>query len=387
MQAARSGFLIFADNRLGSTGISGTCFCGIVLAIHLIQWHERMAFIRRFALILSLALSASAGGAQSQNSPSAAADSATPTKTLASPPVTGSEATPPQPLFDFRQSDIKFSLEALMNTLRDQRHEGWVLAAYPDPNTHRPLIGAGFSLDVPAREHPQTDPLNPHQFFEPSSAQLWQTAGLDPALLQKILDRFNRDVNTWSTKQYRRMIRTHALPPELTEEEATSLLRISTIQAVYNARAYCRNFDQLTGPQQMALSQLVFQMGVNLEEFEQFLSAINGDGVQTISQTMSLTSGQPPTDSDHWKAVQATLMDSQWAHRYSGRASTVIAMFDPGYLDDPGGAERRVEAVLRPPSNRRHRQQSAHMVRTGSHRALTAKSPGKQNAARKRKAA
>ena len=50
-------------------------------------------------------------------------------------------------------------------------------------------------------------------------------------------------------------------------------------------RAYCRVFDQLTASQQMALSQLVFQMGVNLEEFTQFLSAINdsancGDSIQ-----------------------------------------------------------------------------------------------------------
>ena len=267
-----------------------------------------------------------------------------------------------------------------MSTLRDQKHEGWVLAAYPDPNTHRPLIGAGFSLDLPSRDHLQNDPLNPHQFIEPSSAQLWQAAGLDSAQLQNILDRFNRDASRWSTKQYRRKIRMHALTPELTEAEATSLLRISTIQAVYNARAYCRNFDQLTGPQQMALSQLVFQMGVNLEEFVQFLSAINGDGLQTIS----LVADSPPSDADQWKAVQATLMDSQWARRYSGRASTVIAMFDPRYTDDPSGAERRVEAVLHPPS-KRHHQQPAHMLRTSSHKSAPGKSSAKQAPARKRK--
>src|SRR5690348_13319737 len=43
-----------------------------------------------------------------------------------------------QPLLDFKESDIKFSLQAMMNTLRDNRHEGWVLAAYPDPKTSRP---------------------------------------------------------------------------------------------------------------------------------------------------------------------------------------------------------------------------------------------------------
>jgi hypothetical protein len=335
-----------------------------------------MALTKRFALVMALGLIATACEVQSQTSPPA------PPSESAAPPA-ALTAPAPQPLFDLKDSDIKFRIESLMNTLRDQRHEGWVLAAYPDPNTHRPLIGAGFSLDVPAREHTQSDPLNTHQFLEPSSAQLWDAAGLDPALLAKILNRFDRDVNTWTMKQYRRKIRAHALAPELTEEEATRLLRISTIQAVYNARAYCRNFDMLTGAQQMALSQLVYQMGVNLEEFSQFLGAINGDSVQPVS----LDTSAQWTDSDHWKAVQATLMDSQWARRYSGRASSVIAMFDPNYLDDPRGAQQRVEVVLHPPKRHR-RQQSAHMVRTGSHHTPAGKSSGKQtSAARKRKAA
>jgi len=278
-------------------------------------------------------------------------------------------------LFEFKDSDIKFHLQTLMDILRDQRHEGWVLAAYPDPNTHRPLIGAGFSLDVPATEHPQLDPLNPHPFLEPSSAQLWQGAGLDPALLQKILDRFNHDSSIWTTRQYRRKIRMHALTPELTEEEATRLLRISTVQAVYNARAYCRSFDQLTGPQQMALSQLVFQMGVNLEEFVQFLGAINGDSVQTVSMNASSIS---PDDTERWRAVQTTLIDSQWARRYRGRASTVIAMFDPGYLDNPSGAERRVNAVLHPAPKHRRSQHQTRVIRTASSRGSASKVAGKQ---------
>ena len=339
-----------------------------------------------FALLITLALAAPGCGAQNQTSPAAPTQLVQPLQRsgeLAAtiPTTEAPTAVSVQPLLDFSEADVKFSLQSLMSTLRDQRHEGWVLAAYPDPNTHHALIGAGFSLDVPAREHPQTDPLNPHQFVEPSSAQLWQAAGLDPALLQQILARFNRDASTWTTRQYRRKIRMHALAPELTEEEAARLLRISAIQAVYNARAYCRNFDQLTGPQQMALSQLVFQMGVNLEEFAQFLSAMNGDGYEPVS----LDTGVQATESDHWKYVQATLMDSQWAHRYSGRASTVIAMFDPHYLDDPSGAERRVEAVLHPPKHRRTRP-SAHMVRTGSHKAPAAR-PSSRQSARKRKTA
>jgi len=310
------------------------------------------------------------------------------------PPAVDTEVSAPAPLFDFNDSDIKFNLQTLMNILRDERHEGWVLAAYPDPNTHRPLIGAGFSLDVPATEHPQLDPLNPHPFLEPSSAQLWQAAGLDPALLQKILDRFTHDANLWTTRQYRRKIRMHALEPELTEEEATKLLRISAIQAVYNAKAYCRNFDQLTGPQQMALSQLVFQMGVNLEEFVQFLGAINGDAIHgdgipgVVIQNVSLNNSSAGTDTDHWRAVQTTLIESQWARRYRGRASTVIAMFDPEYLDDPSGAERRVNAVLHPPSKHRRSRHQARVVRTASSKTPNGKTAGRHaGAARKRASA
>src|SRR5271170_4785667 len=98
-----------------------------------------------------------------------------------------------QPLMEFRDTDIQFNLLKLMSVLRDRNHEDWVLAAYPDPNTGRPLIGAGFSLDVAATDHPQYDPLNPNQFLEPSSAQLWQAAGLDPERLQQILEDFSRN--------------------------------------------------------------------------------------------------------------------------------------------------------------------------------------------------
>src|ERR1700758_4324516 len=137
-----------------------------------------------------------------------------------------SPASPLQPLLDFKDSDIKFNLQSLMNTLRDNRHEGWVLAAYPDPKTSRPLIGAGFSLDVPAREHPQRDPLNPHPFLEPSSAELWQAAGLDNEELQSILDQFDRQLEVWKKKKYRKKIRAHELWPQISEQEATKLLRI-----------------------------------------------------------------------------------------------------------------------------------------------------------------
>ena len=373
--------------------------CGLRAWSGIAVWglrEEGMAFTKQCVLGAALAFAVAAVcSAQGQTSPAALPAAAsvpppTPAATVSPAPITvGSTASvalptaePLAPLIDFKESEIKFSLQSLMDTLRDSQHEGWVLAAYPDPNTHRPLIGAGFSLDVPATDHPQIDLLNPHPFLEPSSAQLWQAAGLDPALLQQILSRFDRDMDAWTTRQYRRRIRMHALTPELTEEEATRLLRISAIQAIYNAKAYCRYFDQLSGPQQMALSQLVFQMGVNLEEFEQFLTTIN---TGPVLRDASLTSSAE-ADPEYWKTVQATLMNSQWARRYSERASTVIAMFDPNYLDDPREAERRVDAVLRPPARHRRRHQSAHMVRTSSSKRRGGKSAaGHTSAARKRR--
>lgn len=232
-----------------------------------------------------------------------------------------------------------------MSILRDHQHEGWVLAAYPDPKTSRPLIGAGFSLDVVATEHVQRDSLNPHPFLEPSSAQLWQAAGLSPDQLQAILQQFDRNLKQWKQKKYRKKVRAKALTPQVTEEQATALLRISTIQAVENARAYCRNFDQLSASQQMALSQLVFQMGVNLEQFQHFLSQLNGDAPHDLALTLS----EPETPGPHWQSVQRALIDSQWATHYTTRATTVIAMFDPDYSQDPAAAVRRVAVALPPP--------------------------------------
>ena len=103
-----------------------------------------------------------------------------------------------------------------------------------------------------------------------------------------ILEQFDRNLAKWNKKGYRKKIKTHQLKPQLTETEATHLLRVSATQAVHNAKAYCRNFDELTAAQQMALSQLVFQMGVNLEEFVQFLAALNGN---PVLQDVALTEG------------------------------------------------------------------------------------------------
>jgi GH24 family phage-related lysozyme (muramidase) len=295
-------------------------------------------------------------------------------------PTASQPADGTQQLLGFKDSEIKFSLPALMEILRDHQHEGWVLAAYPDPNTRRPLIGAGFSLDVQAVDHPQRDPLNPHPFVEPSSAQLWQAAGLSSDRLQQILDQFDHDANAWTAKQYRRKVIRHKLTPQLTDEEATQLLRISAIQAVYNAKAYCRCFDRLTAPQQMALSQLVFQMGTNLEQFVSFLGALNDeDGSRELPQL----NGFMETGAQHWQTVQSTLIDSQWARRYSIRASTVIAMFDPDYNRQPGAAEQRVEAALRPPAPVHTKARNAATLHMASYHKHPAKAHSKKTIKRK----
>src|SRR5580698_1510211 len=190
-------------------------------------------------------------------------------------PVAASTPTPTavQQLLAFKDSDIKFNLRDLMEILRDRRHEGWVLAAYPDPKTGHPLIGAGFSLDLPERAHPQPDQLNPHAFIEPSSAELWQAAGLDSDRLQSILDQFDNRAASWSKRTFRRKI--NSLAPQISDDDANQLLRVAAIQAAINAKGYCRAFDSLTASQQMALSQLVYQMGVNLQHFSQFLDLMN----------------------------------------------------------------------------------------------------------------
>ena len=294
---------------------------------------------------------------------------------------------------EFKDTDVRFDMNELVDILRDRRHEGWVLAAYPDPRTAQPLIGAGFSLDLPEREHPQLDANNPHPFLEPSSADLWQAAGFDPARLDDILKVFYERRHTWSKRTWRKKL--FSLPAQISDDDAVQLVRVGAIQAVYNAKAYCRNFDQLNGPQQMAMAQLVYQMGVNLEHFNAFLTTINpgpaprgqqvvsadaGAGVQaaadspmlgqamedaTAAGTPAITGqiGQIDQSPEYWLGVQQSLMGSQWAHKYRTRAISVIAMLDPAYSDDPTAAEKRVGAVLRPAVVHRHRARHAAAAR------------------------
>ena len=319
-------------------------------------------------------LAISAGG----QSPAATTDSVSATSgtTLSAAPVStdaqlaASAAPTVQQLLESAATGAKFDVRDLMDTLRDHRHEGWVLAAYPDPKTAQPLIGAGVSLDLPASPHPPPDPLNPHGFHEPSSADLWQAAGLDPDRLLTILDQFQHRMSVWNKKGFRKKIKT--LEPQITDDEATLLLRVSALQAIYNARGYCRCFDQLTPSQQMALSQLVYQMGVNLQEFTQFLTQINSyaTGVETAASTSAsslATQASMATDAEYWKSVQQSLVQSQWARLYRVRAVSVIAMLDPEYHNAPATAERRIAQLLHPAVVHQRKGHAAATRRVAAH--------------------
>jgi hypothetical protein len=277
-------------------------------------------------------------------------------------PVQNAMPLPAQPSFAIQQlrsftaADVKFDLHDLMALLRDHGHEGWVLAPYPDPKTRRPLIGAGFSLDLPAREHPQSDTLNPHPFIEPSSAELWQAAGLEPARLPAILAQFDSRMEAWGTKRFRKKIKT--LTPQITSEEATRLLRISAIQAIYNAKGYCRDYDRWTPSQQMALAQLVYQMGVNLQGFSQFLDLANRNSAPRDVNAPPLLLNASANNAEYWQTMQQTLIQSQWARLYRTRAASVIAMLDPQYAEEPGTAMRRLSPMLPPVVVHRHRGRS-----------------------------
>ena len=285
----------------------------------------------------------------------------------AAPAVAAEDAAIPVPattpavqmLQNFKNEDVKFDVDLLMGLLADRKHEGWVLAAYPDPKTGQPLIGAGVSIDLPAREHAQRDPQNPNPFLEPASAELWQAAGLEPGRLKQILDDFNQKFTAWGKQDFRSRIAD--LQPQITEAEANQLLRIAIVQSILNARAYCRSFDRLTQWQQMALSQLVFQMGTNLEEFTQFLELVNSDAI-AAPVAKKLTAA----DVAYWNGVQKSLIQSQWARLYRVRAISVIAMLDPRYNQNPRMAERRVGAVLRPAVVHRRRGKSAGQTQLAS---------------------
>src|SRR3954462_9138028 len=184
------------------------------------------------AMVVAIAVSASGQTARTT--------SLQPADASIAPPIAVPSSTPAVLILkSFRDSDVKFDVDRLMSLLRDRNHEGWVLAAYPDPKTGQALIGAGVSIDLPAREHSQGDSLNPNPFIEAASADLWQAAGLDPLRLNQILDDFHQKLTLWDMHEYRRRIA--ELPPQITEQESMQLLRGAIVQSILNARAYCRN--------------------------------------------------------------------------------------------------------------------------------------------------
>jgi len=108
----------------------------------------------------------------------------------------------------------------------------------------------------------------------------------------------------------------------------------------------------------MAMTQLVYQMGYNLQEFSTFLALINNDspGVQTAAADAQSAFSR---NADYWRTVQQSLVQSQWARLYRVRAVSVIAMLDPEYPDGPRVAEQRVGAMLHPAVARRRAGRSA----------------------------
>jgi len=70
------------------------------------------------------------------------------------------------------------------------------------------------------------------------------------------------------------------------------------------------------------VTQLVYQMGFNLQEFSQFLGLINSDAA--LPQADEAVVDASP-DGGYWKAVQGSLIQSQWARLYRTRAVSVIA--------------------------------------------------------------
>jgi hypothetical protein len=117
----------------------------------------------------------------------------------------------------------------------------------------------------------------------------------------------------------------------------------------------------------MALTQLVYQMGVNLQEFSQFLGLIN-QYTETNDATAASSAGDAfATDADYWRSVQKSLVQSQWARLYRVRAVSVIAMLDPKYGDAPGVAEQQVGAMLYPAVAHRRASRTGAARQVASH--------------------
>ena len=106
-----------------------------------------------------------------------------------------------------------------------------------------------------------------------------------------------------------------------------------------------------------------------------FLAALNDENG---ARELPRLDGYLETEPEHWRTVQRTLIDSQWARRYTIRAATVIAMFDPDYNQAPSAAEQRVEAVLRPPVEYRTKSRPTATLRVASYSKRSARTHGKK---------
>lgn len=78
-------------------------------------------------------------------------------------------------------------------------------------------------------------------------------------------------------------------------------------------------------------------------------------------------------DTQYWREVQLSLVQSQWARLYRDRAKAVIAMLDPRYVDNPQGAERSIGRVLRPVHRARHRSSALRQAGYRRHRGAAAR--------------
>jgi GH24 family phage-related lysozyme (muramidase) len=237
--------------------------------------------------------------------------------------------------FPFKHSAIKFRLESLMAGLSEK--EGWMSIAYPDSSAKGiPTIGMGFNLSIEGRPRDDADPYQnggwPRK--DPSAQELWKIAGLPEEKLKDVMANFEERNKRWHGRQAAFKFLDH-FEHDITRHEAHKLLYVSARQAVYNAMAYAKDFPDMNGAQQMAMAQIVYQMGTKLEGFKDFLGEINNTSYHQ----------QPELAEAHWRAVQSELIKSDWYRNHTTRATKVIAMFDPQYRADAKKAQKNVEEL------------------------------------------
>jgi hypothetical protein len=96
--------------------------------------------------------------------------------------------------------------------------------------------------------------------------------------------------------------------------------------------------------------------------------------VQSFTAQGSAALTPASSDAEYWKAVQETLIHSDWARRYSTRAISVIAMFDPAYESAPWTAESRVRAEVHPLHKHRRRAAAVRTAGASPHKPSTHRS-------------